>query len=46
MKENELLEHINNTRNKLSEELHNFYEQQKQGLFDYINNFKKIKELS
>lgn len=38
MKENELLEHINNTRNKLSEELHNFYEQQKQGLFDYINN--------
>ena len=38
MKENELLEYLNNTRDKLSEELYNFYEKQKQGLFDYINN--------
>lgn len=38
MKENELLEYVNNTRDKLSEELYNFYEKQKQGLFDYINN--------
>lgn len=38
MKENELLEYVNDTRDKLSEELYNFYEKQKQGLFDYINN--------
>lgn len=38
MKENEMLEYVNNTRDKLSEELYNFYEKQKQELFDYINN--------